>query len=241
MDRRRPFIPCRCRAAFNSPHPGRRRFSIQTSITKSERLRLSLVCKTWKECFHEIKNIQEFLPWLMCYIWWDKTWDKTHGRVDSICKLADPFAERCFTVEEATNGLEIEIFASARAHVSSHGWVLFSRGIGNMCHYFLYSPFTHEVISFPGLMSRFCSVASFYLIPASSDCMVVALSSQNGEKLEINSCHPGDESWKTFVFYGNYDVLTDVGYTDESFYCSFECGKLGAFNIKQQEWKESDM
>ncbi|KAK3222805.1 hypothetical protein Dsin_009830 [Dipteronia sinensis] len=91
----------------------------------SERLRLSLVCKTWKECFHEIKNTHEFLPWIMCYKWHAIN----YGRVESICKVADPFAQKCFTVEEeeATNGTEREIFVSAVPCTSSHGWVLFVR------------------------------------------------------------------------------------------------------------------
>ncbi|KAK2636008.1 hypothetical protein Ddye_030800 [Dipteronia dyeriana] len=64
---------------------------ISEKLPWSERLRFSLVRKTWKECFHEIKNTQEFLPWLMFYNW-DKSCirqDENNGRFDSICKLAD--------------------------------------------------------------------------------------------------------------------------------------------------------
>ncbi|KAK0572990.1 hypothetical protein LWI29_001479 [Acer saccharum] len=203
----------------------------------SERLRLSLVRKTWKECFHEIKNAQEFLPWLMFYNW-DKCRgcrDENHG--NSICKLADPFVQKRFTVEEATKGTERDFFFYAEPCASSHGWVLFSRVICEMKHLFLYSPFTNEVIRFPGLEIGFSDMASFYLNPASSDFTVIAFSILVAGKLEIGTCHPGDESWKKFEFCGDYDFICDVGYADESFYCSLSNGKLGAFNIKQQEWK----
>ncbi|TXG56671.1 hypothetical protein EZV62_017984 [Acer yangbiense] len=177
----------------------------------SERLRLSLVRKTWKECFHEIKNTQEFLPWLMFYNW-DKCRgcrDENHG--NSICKLADPFVQKRFTVEEATKGTEREFFFLCRT-LCFKSW-------------------------FPGLEIGFSDMASFYLNPASSDCTVIAFSILVAGKLEIGTCHPGDESWKKFEFCGDYDFICDVGYADESFYCSLSNGKLGAFNIKQQEWK----
>ncbi|KAH7572022.1 hypothetical protein ACOSP7_015007 [Xanthoceras sorbifolium] len=200
----------------------------------SERLRVSLVCKTWKECFHEIQNTQEFLPWLMSYRW-HATDD---GRVDSICKLADPFEQKCYTVEEATKGADQRgIFVGAEPCASSHGWVLLSKATSGVKHLFLYSPFTDEVIRFPELVTGFKDKASFSLNPTSSDCVVIALSIQEHEKLEIKTCHPGDESWKSFEFSGEYYFICDVGYADGSFYVTFSNGKLGAFNIKQQEWK----
>ncbi|KAK3222804.1 hypothetical protein Dsin_009829 [Dipteronia sinensis] len=106
-----------------------------------------------------------------------------------------------------------------------------------MNHLFLYSPFTNEVIRFPGLERGFNDKASFYLNPASAYCMVISLSVPKVGKLEISTCQSGDESWKTFGFCGDYYCICDVGYINESFYCSFTNGKLGAFNIKQQEWK----
>ncbi|KAK2636007.1 hypothetical protein Ddye_030799 [Dipteronia dyeriana] len=67
--------------------------------------------------------------------------------------------------------------------------------------------------------------------------MVIAFSIPVPGKLEIGTCHPGGESWKKFEFCGDYYSICHVGYADESFCCSLSNGMLGAFNIKQQEWK----
>ncbi|KAK0600400.1 hypothetical protein LWI29_014541 [Acer saccharum] len=205
----------------------------------SERARLCLVCKSWRRLFYEIKNTQEFLPWIFCY-----NSDLTSDGV-RVCKLCDPFARRSYTVKDAAI-VKNRDFSDARACDSRYGWVLFSKEIYDTVrmNFFLYNPFTNEIIELPRMEKNYRKItcyekATFSLSPSSPSCTVIAFSILRDGKLGIETCQPGDEFWKMFEFLGDYkyNSILDVAYADESFYCTFVEGKMGAFNIKQQQWK----
>ncbi|TXG66211.1 hypothetical protein EZV62_007486 [Acer yangbiense] len=206
---------------------------IMEKLCWSERVPLCLVCKIWRDCIREIKNTKEFLPWLMYY-------DKGRKGNCSICKLCDPSAKRIFTVKQTQIARNRDLVP----HQSRHGWVLFSKGFFGLVikHLFLYSPFTNQVIELPKL-NKIYSKASFSLSPTCPDCMVIALRIPKTGELEIKAWQPGYETWKTFKFSGEYDIISQVAYAGESFYCVFSdlkrnVKKIGAFNTKHQEWQE---
>ncbi|TXG65630.1 hypothetical protein EZV62_006905 [Acer yangbiense] len=173
----------------------------------------------------------EFLPWILCY-YWNR---KSHN---FICKLGDPSTQRNYIVKEATM-VQKRFFRGAVPCTSRQGWVLFSEVLDfNSRLFFLYNPFTNEVIELPILEKRYRE-ATFSLSVNSSDCIVIAFWIQKQEYLSSKTCRPGDESWKTFRYSGEYipDSILKLAYAGEFFYCVFSDGKMGAFNIKQQSWK----
>ncbi|KAK0601775.1 hypothetical protein LWI29_027314 [Acer saccharum] len=188
---------------------------IMEKLFWSERLPSCLVCKTWHECFLEIQNDEQFLPWVMTM---------EHG---GICNLSDPAKQASQIVEGAT----LDLLGYARA--SRYGWVLFSN-YGWVRQYILYSPFTNEVIKFPKLIEDYVSVATFSHSPGSPNCMVILFSIQY-TKISIKTCQLGDKSWKIFEFEG--DDFGQVACVGDFVYFFYFVGywKLVAFNIKQQE------
>ncbi|KAK4859997.1 hypothetical protein QYF36_015649 [Acer negundo] len=173
---------------------------LMEKLSWKDKFTSSSVCKSWKQVFDEIchQDIEEeFLPWTLCFDWNKKSDGGT-------CKLCDPSAQTCYIVKEP---IERHIFHDSQLHASRCGWLLFSKR--NI--FFLYSPFTNQIIKFPESESLSSSMATFSLNPTSPDCMVIAFSAQTG-KLDIKTC-------------------------GEFFYCLLGYTKLGAFNIKQQEWK----
>ncbi|KAK2640541.1 hypothetical protein Ddye_028336 [Dipteronia dyeriana] len=57
-------------------------------------------------------------------------------------------------------------------------------------------------------------------------------------KLEIQTCKPGDKSWKMLELSAEFGrVVYRKWPTQECFYCIFSDGKMGAFNIKHKERK----
>ncbi|KAK0599937.1 hypothetical protein LWI29_009995 [Acer saccharum] len=204
----------------------------------------SLVCKSWKQVLDEIKeqDIEEYLPWVMCFNWDKKSDD---GGNTFNFKLCDPNKQTSYNIVKEHP--ERHLFLDAKLHASRCGWLLFSKHIyDHNIIFFFYSPFKNQIIKFPELEDsdhhdQINSKASFSLDPTSPDCMVVALSTTQLEKLNIKTCCVGDKSWKIFEFEFNRDYvgnfIWDVAYAGEYFYCLFSDKRLGAFNIKQQEWK----
>ncbi|KAK3230655.1 hypothetical protein Dsin_002536 [Dipteronia sinensis] len=189
----------------------------------------SSVCKSWKQVFDEIRHQEmeeEFLPWTLCFDWNKKSEGGT-------CKLCDPYARTSYIVKDPT---ERHLFLDAQLHTSRCGWLLFSKH--NI--FFLYSPFTNQIIKFPESESLSSSKATFSLNPTSPDFMVINLSAQPG-KLNIKTCYIGDKSCKIFEFRGEEyeeNCISNLAYAGgEFFYCLLCYTKLGAFNIKQLEWK----
>ncbi|KAK2659512.1 hypothetical protein Ddye_006045 [Dipteronia dyeriana] len=215
---------------------------IMEKLCWSERVPLYLVCKNWHDCIREIKSTNEFLPWLMYY----------KGQKDNrnICNLCDPSTRRIYTVKETRTLIYKNIDLSGAVPCQSRfGWVLFSKGSGNITikHLFFYNPFTNQFIELPKLGNKYRS-ASFSKIPTCPDCMVIALRIPKSGQLEIKTWQPGYDTWKTFKFSGDYDrdrtlISKQVAYVGESFYCIFSdlnrtVKKVGAFNTKHQEWQE---
>ncbi|KAK2640545.1 hypothetical protein Ddye_028340 [Dipteronia dyeriana] len=133
-------------------------------------------------------------------------------------------------------------FSDVVAFDSRYGWVLFSEMIHDTIsmNFFFYNPFSNEIIELPRMeKATFYRESTFSLSPSSPGCTVISFSILRDGKLGIATCRPGDLSWKMLEFQGDYkyNSIRDVAYADESFYCTFVEGKMGAFNIKQQEWK----
>ncbi|KAK0582700.1 hypothetical protein LWI29_028655 [Acer saccharum] len=68
---------------------------VMEKLVVFDRFRMSLCNKNWQQCFHDIKNTQEFLPWVMSY-----KWDQT-GDGGGIRKIFDPALKRSITLNEA--------------------------------------------------------------------------------------------------------------------------------------------
>ncbi|KAK4849900.1 hypothetical protein QYF36_001891 [Acer negundo] len=219
----------------------------------SERARLCLVCKSWRQFFYEIKNTKEFLPWIFYF-----STDPIRSVI--VCKLCDPFTQRSYKVKDAAimKNRNFSYFTNLVACDSRYGWVLFSENIYGI-NFFFYNPFSNKIIELPRMERATCyrestftlspsspvesatcyRESTFSLSPSSPGCTVISFFILRDGKLVIATCQPGDESWKMFEFLGDYkyNSIRDVAYADESFYCTFVEGKMGAFNIKQQEWK----
>ncbi|KAI9184838.1 hypothetical protein LWI28_001559 [Acer negundo] len=125
---------------------------IMEKLFWSERLPSCLVCKTWHECFLEIQNDEQFLPWVMTM------------EDGGIYKLGDPSKQASHTVE-GTSTHDLLSYACD----SRYGWVLFSNNLKDQ--YTLYSPFTNEVIKFPKLIEDDTCKATFSHSPGSPNCM----------------------------------------------------------------------
>lgn len=196
----------------------------------SERMRLRSVCKSWREIIYEIKNTHEFLPWIFCYR------GQASDGGTGVCKLCDPFAQRSYILKDAPI-LKNSNFSGAVACDSRYSWMLFSKDIhGTENFFFFYNPFTNEIIELP-ILEQGYTKATFSFSPTSPSCMVFALTMLKGGKLKIQICQPGDKSWKMFEALSGYCSMLDLAYAGESFYCTFVDGKMGSFNVKQQEWK----
>ncbi|KAL5768456.1 hypothetical protein ACOSP7_015003 [Xanthoceras sorbifolium] len=217
-----------------------------TSYLSKDIVRLIMEKLPWKD---KSKDTEEFLPWGLRFYW-----DNQNSDGGGTCKLFDLSTETCYTVEKPTYGTERELVGAVIC-ASRCGWVLFSKLIfvyNHSSHYrnkifFLYSPFTNEIIEFPLLERDQSQEATFSSNPDSPDCTVIALSTR-GINLCIKTCPLGGKSWNTFEFNNvtykhslcrllNSTFILDMVYAGGFFYLLFKNGKLGAFNIKQQEWK----
>ncbi|KAK8494106.1 hypothetical protein V6N13_122208 [Hibiscus sabdariffa] len=156
------------------------------------------------------------------------------------CRLLDSLS-REFVVEERSRGIECRFFLQAKPCASLYGWVLFK-----VCHViernklslFLYCPFTTEVIKLPHLGEHpLFQVATFALNATSPKCTIFLLWKKYGT-IYIKLCTAGDCTWETFAFHGfdRLDRPVDAAYTNGVFYCVFEGGQLGAFNVELKEW-----
>ncbi|KAK9291550.1 hypothetical protein L1049_019498 [Liquidambar formosana] len=199
-----------------------------------DRICVSAVCKRW---FLPIDGIQRLdkLPWMMSYnhiITYD-------SKIYSVCKLADPSNKKNHFVEDDVKGKRHrKIFVGAKACASKQGWVLFARKINErQTYFFVFSPFTDEVIKLPVLEWRYDKIA-FSSTPISADCVFLALM-VHSDYILISTCRPGDKKWKKFsfvsaIFSRNLPIL-DITYADGIFYFVFQKGVLGAFNMAQQD------
>ncbi|KAK8559504.1 hypothetical protein V6N13_026924 [Hibiscus sabdariffa] len=200
-----------------------------------DRIRIRAVCKAWSVPSTRIPAIDE-LPWAMNFRWRFASLSLIQGE----CRLLDPLS-REYLVEERRRGMEFQLFLSASPCASSYGWVLFKGRYdieGKQELLFLYSPFTTEVIKLPYIAEPLkFQVAALALNATSPKCTIFFLLSENG-KISIKLCSAGDCSWKTFEFDGFrwFDRAVDAAYTNGVFYCVFEGGQLGAFNVELKGW-----
>ncbi|KAL4339476.1 hypothetical protein GQ457_08G004050 [Hibiscus cannabinus] len=199
-----------------------------------DRIRIRAVCKAWSlfPSSHIPPHGDDTLPWVMKFRWSPPNRDSpVHGE----CLLLDPISGD-YVVEEDIN---CHIFFDAIPCASSYGWVLF---FGTRRRFFLYSPFTTEVLLLPEFgqhlsLTYNIPVATFSLNATSPKCVIFVLSYKDG-KIHVMLCSPGDSSWKTYEFdgFGPDDFPVDATYANGVYYCVFRRGQLGAFNLQHKEW-----
>ncbi|OMO96826.1 F-box protein [Corchorus olitorius] len=212
------------------------------------RARMRAVCKAWSVLAPPIPNptIDNF-PWALTRTVFyfplkDLNGDQTGDRYYLNYPPLDKELSGGFRREE------IPVFSDARAYASSYGWVLFfgrrrllsepvtkPHGLGN---FFLYSPFTTEVIKLPDSNHEheLVDVATFNLDATSPKCVIFGLR-KTWKKIFIYICSPGDIAWKTYEFEFDrpYSTAEHAIYADGIFYCVFSRGELGAFNLQLKE------
>ncbi|KAJ4822013.1 hypothetical protein Tsubulata_041260 [Turnera subulata] len=207
-----------------------------------DQIQLKLVCKSWKKLLDEgdIRSAN-ILPWKMFYSWQRVADDQ--GLVEGLCKLYDPSHRKTYTLEDGITKRGPEAthkFVGAEILESKYGFVLFQKrtSFGSL---FLYCPFTSEVIDLPKL-ERHATLATFSSNPTSADCLFFALrmgGSAAMDSISISLCRRGDHAWKTIQVLdsitGSY-LLRGVAYSNGAFFCLFEYGQLGAFNVATERW-----
>lgn len=150
---------------------------IMKKLVRSERIIMSSTCKNWQNRYLEFgscsNNSYEVLPWLMAC-----AWDV------GIINLFDPTAQRTYTLKSKPRRKPYTILD----FYSRNGWTLFSLEKPDRVCFFLYTPFTNEIIELPELKIRldlkpeFSS--AFLSTPTSSDCTVIV---QLG-RLQVQIC-----------------------------------------------------
>ncbi|XP_022726836.1 F-box/kelch-repeat protein At1g57790-like [Durio zibethinus] len=213
----------------------------------SDRIRVRSVCKSWLQVSqHGIPPIDQ-VPWIVGFAW-SRNRD---GRIYSRCKLLDTALNKPYTVEDAYKGEDRAIFDEAIFQTCRYGWMLFLKNperVFSRCFcFFLYSPFTNEVIELPTLeidypISKSFIVTALFLTSTSSDCLVFYLHRHHKDRsMQISICRPGDQTWKTLKFAAadldeSFSRPINATYLAGSFYCIFHKGELGAFNVASQKW-----
>ncbi|OMO96814.1 hypothetical protein COLO4_15066 [Corchorus olitorius] len=185
-----------------------------------DRISMRGVCKAWSVSNPRIPTIDNF-PWAL-----------SGDRL-----IYPPLHKR----EVPLRREEFQMIRNARPHASSYGWLLFevveykARDFGN---FFLYSPFTSEVIKLPESDFLGVDVATLSLDATSPKCVIFGLRT-TWKKICIYICSPGDIVWKTYEFDLDRVVLCKVrhvAYTGGILYCVFAGGEFGAFNLQLKEW-----
>ncbi|GMJ05073.1 hypothetical protein HRI_004176500 [Hibiscus trionum] len=184
------------------------------------------VCKAWSFASpHVPPRGDDKLPLAMEFRWRPGPDSQVHGE----CRLLDPLSgDSDYVAEESVRGSNFHIFLDVILCATAYGWVLF---FGS--RFFLYSPFTTEVIKLP----EFEEQLSFSLATISLKCVIFVLYNKY-KKIHIMLCSPCDSSWKTFEFnaFGQGNRVVDVTYANGVYYCVFREGQLGAFNLEHKEW-----
>ncbi|KAJ4822011.1 hypothetical protein Tsubulata_041256 [Turnera subulata] len=208
-----------------------------------DHIRLKLVCKRWKRLLDggDIRSTS-ILPWIMLCSWQPVAGDEGLV-VEGLCKLYDPSHRKTYTLEDGitkrgSRSKERHKLVWAGILESKYGWVLFQKHTS----LFLYCPFTSEVIDLPELEEPPFR-ATFSSNPTSADCLFFAYRrGRMGDSAATNSiclCRRGDQAWKTIQLLDSIAgscFLRCVAYSNGAFYCLFEDGQLGAFNVATEQW-----
>ncbi|KAJ4832875.1 hypothetical protein Tsubulata_042863 [Turnera subulata] len=206
-----------------------------------DQIRLKLVCKSWKKLLDggDIRSAS-ILPWIMSCRWRPVAGDE--GLVEGLCKLYDPSHRKTYTLEDGitkrgSGSKERHKFVGAGILESKYGWVLFQKRTS----LFLYCPFTGEVVDLPEI-ERPATLATFSSNPTSADCLFFAfrrdrMGDPAATEYSISLCRRGDQAWKTIEVLGiGLYFLQGVAYSNGAFYCLFQYGQLGAFNVATEQW-----
>ncbi|OMO92316.1 hypothetical protein COLO4_17685 [Corchorus olitorius] len=176
-----------------------------------DRIRVRAVCKNWHRVSHNWIPTIDKGAWIMSYRWLrlGKSGLGDVDKVYSICLLSDyRVSKTIYCIEEGfKEENERGLFVEASLQSCKYGWVLFQKHQEenpSRCYcFFLFSPFTNEVLELPKLelnsaIRRSSVVATFNLSSTSSDCLVFCLQRDHDNgTIHISTCRPGDKTWKT--------------------------------------------
>ncbi|KAK8648797.1 hypothetical protein V6N13_129540 [Hibiscus sabdariffa] len=214
----------------------------------ADRIRMQAVCKAWSVPSRHIPAIDKF-PWaLERYSYWlldpfsgDYVREKLVGGKERLRFIAEQLFGR------SAGPLDVDALVLVPL-ASAYGWIFFRYyrkcGVKPKLMFFLYSPFTSEIIKLPELKQEepLFQVSGFSLNATSPECFIFILTlGVRDHKIHVNLCSPGDISWRTFEFNsgiepGEPNWAVSAVYANGVFYCVFRQGELGAFNVKLEDW-----
>lgn len=195
--------------------------------TGKERHKLSLICKEWKQLFDEIQS-EEHLPWIICF-------NLDERNSSNTCYLFNPSTQTTYNIKPPENPHDRNLFVGAYLHDIARGWLLFFQGKYNQNLFFLYSPFTNQIIKFPklisGLIKPTIKLARISLKSTDPDYIIV-----NTDNQFVKTCHVSEESWNSDYTLEDTSGLVDLVSCNDVFYCLFSSGKSGGFDVKSRVW-----
>ncbi|XP_058210422.1 uncharacterized protein LOC131322884 [Rhododendron vialii] len=227
---------------------------VVSRLSSFDRIRFRAVCKNWERLLprppHEDDNVKK-LPWLL-----DCHWNDDGFLLDDpmvlVCELFDPshhkqpyYHKKPYSVDQVI-GQDIRSHNVPKIRASHHGWLLFSwqkhPAMESITSYFLFSPFTKQIITLPDLNHdiRSCCrahIAAFSSDPCSPDCVFFVVRDYYCCTITISTCCPRDMSWTTQAFEGQPYCLQGVVFVRRFLCCLFDGhGALAAFNVAKRKW-----
>ncbi|KAG5551560.1 hypothetical protein RHGRI_009833 [Rhododendron griersonianum] len=219
---------------------------VVSRLSSFDRIRFRAVCKNWGRLLppplHE-DNVDK-LPWLLEYHWNDDGLLLDEPMM-LVCKLFDPsHHKQPYSVDQVI-GQDIRSSIVPKIRASNHGWLLFSwlknPAVESVTSYFLFSPFTKQIIALPDLEHdiRSCCpvhIAAFSSDPCSPDCVFFVVCEKYCCTITISTCRPRDMSWTTQAFEGHPYRIQGLVFAGGFLYCVFVNGALAAFSVADREW-----
>ncbi|KAI9186693.1 hypothetical protein LWI28_019908 [Acer negundo] len=201
----------------------------------TNQIRFRAVCKRLRSSVYNHIKFADKLPWIMGY-------SVNKYICSSLFYLYEPSQKRRYRLDN-------EILVGAELQALKFGWLLLSKKTKSSTSphsFFLYCPFTGEIMLLPELDMGGANRATFSTAPTSSDCVIFVITihllyrPDIGYKFCVSTCSPGDTTWRSNLrlaeTYGT--LMFNVAYVNGVFYCAFHAYlMMGAYNHALQEWK----
>ncbi|KAI8558058.1 hypothetical protein RHMOL_Rhmol04G0059000 [Rhododendron molle] len=203
-------------------------------LSSFDQIHFRSVCKNWGRLLppppipiHEDDNVEK-LPWLLNYHWNDDAFLLDEPMV-LVCKLFDPSHHKLPYSVDQVIGQDNRGRYVPKIRASNHDWLLFLRqkppALESVTSYFLFSPFTKQIISLPDLnhgIQGDCRVhvAAFSSDPYSPDCVFFVVRDYYYCRT-ISTCRPRDMSWTTQAFERQPYDLQGMVFAGGFLYCLF--------------------